>query len=584
MSFDIPASPEYVSGLAHASLAEQKHILFPEPFFFFLSLPTLLRIPSFLLRHPNSAIDDPKLPVYSYNIEDVRLLSAHVVKLRDMPELVLVLSGLSRLWVFTISFAFSSGPVLRFRRSLIMILDLLCRGFLFIVPPAAFDAAIPDPTLEDLAVGNPSAKVIAKAEASQKRKAFTYGATSSDVAKHTRSALAQSSGSTTRPNLFADNSGKESDYDNDDDACVEILLITPIRSATMTSISRNQGGDSTAEGPSTRGKGIMTDATIASFEGASHPWYLSGAAPSFRDISGDAIHRDFFPFSLGPYYATYPEGGVAGNCEFSREELKSLQERCAVFQGLKTQVSDFQKWFADLNDKLTSSDGAFMKAKAKGKERKKKIKSHTKNLDQLNAEVACLSAALNQAIALEAEKDEEILQLKASTSDFGELLSLAASAGFEGGLGMHQTQKGFDVVLKKISHQHPASRDSRVSPPMTMKSTVTPVSLSLELPSNIVPSSFAAVLERNEEWANAMVHGPNNEMTNGAGNGNPGNVLVQGVSCVVDDGAELTLVKSERVFSDPSDVVVALSVREKDDGLLPSSSAAEAAVAAPSGV
>ncbi|GJV04457.1 hypothetical protein Tco_1338026 [Tanacetum coccineum] len=536
-----------------------------------------------------------------------------------------------------------------------MILDLLCRGFLFIVPLATFDAAIPDPTPEDLAVGNPSAKVIAKAEASQKRKAFTYGATLSDVAKRTRSALAQSSDSTTRPNLFADNSGKESD-DDDDDACVEIPLITPIHSAAVTSVSRNHGRASTAAGPSTRdswGKGIMTDATVASSEGTSHPRSLSDAAPSFRDISGDAIHKDFFPFSPGPYYATYPEGGVAGNCEFSREErdaphlptltvltkevfkdpfvcqtvvdqfptpgemvriealtsnqltakmsvlhclmmshggelldrLKSLQERCVVFQGLKTQVSDFQKWFADLNDKLASSDGAFAKAKAKGKERKKKIKSHTKNLDQLNAEVACLSAALNQAIVLKAEKDEEILRLKASHSEVqGELLSLAASAGFEGGLGMHRTQKGFDVVLKKISHQHPASRDSRVSPPMTMKSTVTPVSLSLELPSNIVPSSFAAVLERNEEWANAMVHGPNNEMTNGAGNGNPGNVLVQGVSCVVDDGAELTLVKSERVFSDPSDVVVALSVGEKDDGLLPSSSAAEAAVAAPSGV
>ncbi|GJZ09309.1 hypothetical protein Tco_0543592 [Tanacetum coccineum] len=187
-------------------------------------------------------------------------------------------------------------------------------------PFAAIDAAIPDPTPEDLAVGNLSAKVIAKAEASQKRKASTSSATSSHVAKRTRSALAQSSGSTTRPNLFADNSGEESD--DDDDACVEIPLITHIRSAADPA-SRNQGGGfaaPTAEGPSTRGKDIMTDAVVASSEGASHPRSSSCVAPSFKDISGDAIHRDFFPFSPGPYYATYPEGGVASNCEFSHEE------------------------------------------------------------------------------------------------------------------------------------------------------------------------------------------------------------------------------------------------------------------------
>ncbi|GJY78024.1 hypothetical protein Tco_0483825 [Tanacetum coccineum] len=76
--------------------------------------------------------------------------------------------------------AFPSGPVLRFRRSLITILGLLCRGFLYTVPPVFVDAAIPDPTPEDLAVGNPSAK----AEASHKRKASTSGATSSHVIEY----------------------------------------------------------------------------------------------------------------------------------------------------------------------------------------------------------------------------------------------------------------------------------------------------------------------------------------------------------------------------------------------------------------
>ncbi|GKE32603.1 hypothetical protein Tco_1451925, partial [Tanacetum coccineum] len=56
-------------------------------------------IPDYMTwRHPDSAIDDPKPVVGSYRMADVRRLSAHVVKLRDMPEEVLVLFGLSRVW------------------------------------------------------------------------------------------------------------------------------------------------------------------------------------------------------------------------------------------------------------------------------------------------------------------------------------------------------------------------------------------------------------------------------------------------------------------------------------------------------
>ncbi|GKG62397.1 hypothetical protein Tco_0634170, partial [Tanacetum coccineum] len=71
-----------------------------------------------------------------------------------------------------------------------------------------------------------------------------------------------------------------------------------------------------------------------------------------------------------------------------------------------------------INDKLFASDTSFSKSKAKGKEGKKKIKSLTKSLDNLHAEVAHLSADLNWAIVLEAEKDEEILRLKATPPTF----------------------------------------------------------------------------------------------------------------------------------------------------------------------
>ncbi|GKG57303.1 hypothetical protein Tco_0584729, partial [Tanacetum coccineum] len=64
----------------------------------------------------------------------------------------------------------------------------------------------------------------------------------------------------------------------------------------------------------------MVDDAATPSSGVSRPRPSFGTTPSFKDVSGDAIHTDFFPFSAGPYYATYPEGGVAGNCEFTHEE------------------------------------------------------------------------------------------------------------------------------------------------------------------------------------------------------------------------------------------------------------------------
>ncbi|GJV59349.1 hypothetical protein Tco_1465449 [Tanacetum coccineum] len=47
-------------------------------------------------RHSNSVITYSKPPAGSYSQADIRRLSARIVKLRDMPEGVLVLFGLSR--------------------------------------------------------------------------------------------------------------------------------------------------------------------------------------------------------------------------------------------------------------------------------------------------------------------------------------------------------------------------------------------------------------------------------------------------------------------------------------------------------
>ncbi|GJS82928.1 hypothetical protein Tco_0749469, partial [Tanacetum coccineum] len=368
-------------------------------------------------RHPDSAINDLRPPDGSFNMEDMRRLSAHVVKLRDMPEGVLVLSSYGLPYYYT--------------------------------PPAAADVVIPEPTLEDLAASNPSVKVVAKAKASEKQKASTSGAALSHVAKQS---------------------------DDDDDACYEIPLVTPIRSATVIPSLGNQGGGFAAlaaEGPNTRdsrGKGIMTDVDVALSAGVSHARSSFGPASSFRDVSGDAIHREFFPFSTDQF-PTPREMVLIEALSFDQLTAKMNILHClmmshggellARYRGLLlSHLSGLQRQVTGLNDKLSASDAAFAKSKDKGNERKKKIKSLTKSLDNLHVEVARLSADLNRATVLEAERDKEILCLKATPPDRvqSELLSLAVSAGFEQGLSMHRTKDEFAAVLGKISQFVPGAQ------------------------------------------------------------------------------------------------------------------------------
>ncbi|GKD38796.1 hypothetical protein Tco_1259003 [Tanacetum coccineum] len=117
----------------------------------------------------------------------------------------------------------------------------------------------------------------------------------------------------------------------------------------------------------------------------------------------------------------------------------------------------------------------------------------------------------------------------------GELLSLAASDGFERGLSMHQTEDEFADVLKKMVNFMPGVDCD----------TCFPI---LGAVCNVVPASSVVASERNEE---------------------------NGVSRILDDVAEVVAVESECVSSGPTDVMVALSVDGKGDVLIPSSVAGE---------
>ncbi|GJV17296.1 hypothetical protein Tco_1362619 [Tanacetum coccineum] len=435
---------------------------------------------------------------------DVCRLGAHVIKLKDMPEGVLVLFGLSHVWKSRVCDSVLQGADrngMGWEDPYHDIMPTLQRLPFYCIPPAAADTVIPNPTPVDLAMG-------------------------------------------TR---------------------VGDLLLPLLKVLTP------------------EGKGIMADDAAA------------------LDVSGNAIHADFFPFFAGPYYDTYPEGGIAGNYEFTCEQWDAPYRPTfgvltkEVFKDptiCKNMVDEFPipremvrvKSLSDdqltakmsvLHCMIMSHDGELLacyrglnqshheyvlsansrlkgyeeKSKAKGKERKKKIKSLTKSLDNLHAK--------------------------------GELLSLAASAGFERGLSMHQTKDEFatisehatkplSVILqlkpKKLARPAniPTSRDACVSPPTTKESTITPASKSLELSTNVAHAPFVITLEQNKEWVNAMVDGPDDEMTDGAAHSKSGG--------------------SEHVSSGLTDVVVALSASKKGDGSLPSSAVDEEATYNPSGV
>nr|GEX45202.1 hypothetical protein [Tanacetum cinerariifolium] len=340
------------------------------------------------------------------------------------------------------------------------------------------------------------------------------------------SALPQTSGSTTHPSLFV---GDDEESD-DDDACVEIQLVTPLHFAV--------------------GKGVMVDDVVASSSGVTRSipspdlllhLRMCSVMPFIR-ISFLSLLVHTIPHILKEVESLSDDQLTAKiNVIHSDSRLKGYKEKVANMTGLELQVAASKKHVSRLNDKLTSSDASFAKYKTKGNGRKKKIKSLGKGLDNLHAEVACLSAALNQATILEAERDEEILQLKATPS-----LPLVAQTDYAFLNKIFEyAAKPLSVILqlepKKLVHlaNVPILRGTRVSPTIAKELTVTYVSESLELFTNVNLTISAVSFEHNKEM---------------------------GISIALDDVMELVEVGLGHVPSGPDDVMVALSAHEKGEG------------------
>ncbi|GJV24994.1 hypothetical protein Tco_1377689, partial [Tanacetum coccineum] len=178
---------------------------------------------------------------------------------------------------------------------------------------------------------------------------------------------------------------------------------------------------------------LMVDDVTAPFAGASRPRPSSCFVPSFRDVSEDAIHVDFFSFLLVLIMQLTLKVVLLGiACLLARMHCMMMShggELLARYCGL---LQSHHEYVLSADSRLK---GYEERSKAKGKERKKKIKSLTKSLDNLHAE--CLHPSF---------------VAKGPSRVQGELLSLAASAGFERGLSMHQTKDEFAAVLKKMAH------------------------------------------------------------------------------------------------------------------------------------
>ncbi|GKA57683.1 hypothetical protein Tco_0756871 [Tanacetum coccineum] len=482
--------------------------------------PSLAIPDAMVRRHLDAAINDPRPVAGSFSMVDVRRLSAYVIKLRDMPEGVLVLSGLSYVWKSCVCDL--EEPHLDVRPTLQM-LPFHC------TPPAVADAVILNPTLEDLA-------------------ASTSGATSSHVAKRTRSALAQSSGSTTRPSLFVGGSDDESDCD--DDACVEIPLVTPLRSATVIASSGNQGRSSTAldaEGLNTRdswGKGIMADdADAPSVEFTRKEWDAP-YRPTFRVLT-KKVFKD--PAVCKTVVDQFPTPG-----EMSADSrLKGYEEKVVGAAGLNFKCLPLRSRFLGLMINLLPSMLLLPSPRLRERRGRKR------------------SSPLPKVWIISRDLDQKFLASDEFSRVQGELISLATSVGFERGLSMHRTKDEFatisahsteplSVILqlkpKKLARTAnvPPLRDARVSPPTIKELTVTPASKPLELSTNADLTSSIAASEHNEEM---------------------------GIFVALEDAVKLVEVGSRHASSDPNDVVVALSAGEKGDGLVPSSVGGEEAAA-----
>ncbi|GKC13285.1 hypothetical protein Tco_1010067 [Tanacetum coccineum] len=292
-------------------------------------------------RHPDSCITY-KVPT-SFNQDHVDQIKVHIVKLRDIPEGVLVQSGLSRVWCNPMC-----DPVLRRSDNTVMsIYDFLCMPSLdkamvreephgldtsilgkvadHITLPAPAGNVIPRASPKEISVTRPDRKVVTKADHAAKRKASTRPEISTNAAKKTRSSKkgsrAGSSGQAAGDEVEQTDDGT---LDDDDQRDGSEFAMEDIGNLNDVSQCVSEDASSPAQEPMPAPDTEPLDADASADEIASDgnvdPYYEARVS----NTAGNVLERDLLPFVPGPYYIPYPyDKGY-------RTELEVLKSRCQM--------------------------------------------------------------------------------------------------------------------------------------------------------------------------------------------------------------------------------------------------------------
>ncbi|GJS57990.1 probable inactive receptor kinase [Tanacetum coccineum] len=277
-------------------------------------------------RHPDSCITD-RVPT-SFNKGHIDQLKAHIVKLCDIPEGVLVRSRLSRVWRNPMC-----DPVLR----LMSIYDFLCMPSLDKVTvreepheldtsildrvadctrsPAPAGTAIPLASLGEIAVTRPDRKVVTKADHVAKRKVSTGPKISTNAANKTRSNK-KGSGAGSSGNAAGDEVKQTDDgtLDDDDQRDGSEFAMEGIESLNDVSKDKKVEPHAELSGDADDG-GNGSDVNVDPYHEA-----------QVGTTAGDVLERDLLPLVPGPYYILYPydEGSDSDSPLYIKDDWEEI--------------------------------------------------------------------------------------------------------------------------------------------------------------------------------------------------------------------------------------------------------------------
>ncbi|GKD98438.1 hypothetical protein Tco_1382335 [Tanacetum coccineum] len=298
-------------------------------------------------------------------------LQAHIVKLRDILEGVLVRSGLSRVWRNPMC-----DPVLRRSDNTVMsIHDFLCMPSLEkatvqeephqlgtsilgrvadrTTPPALAGTAIPRASPEEIVVTRPDHNVVTKADHAAKQKTSTGPEISTNTTKRTRlsqkvsgagsSRLAAEDGVEQIDDGTLDDDGQRdgsefamedignlNDVGQDKEVKTRAELSGSARRTTRASSHASHGVSEDASSPAQEAVVAPDNQPLGTDVGADKI-ASDGNVDSYFDArvsntAGDVLERDLLPFVPGPYYIPYPfdEGSGSESPPYTRDDWEEI--------------------------------------------------------------------------------------------------------------------------------------------------------------------------------------------------------------------------------------------------------------------